>query len=423
MAISQSIIIVITVMAGLFILWYLTRKKTNQKNNHTTHSHPNSSTTPYLKDRGVYSRKFHRKTKHPLYLLKTDSVSQSIPQGTCAINIPGTSNILAVTTKPGKSYFVNQKTKMGVELDIANILQKFTSKEMEEGLLSIAFHPMYTSGDKRLYLSYTSEGNDIYGTYLVIQEFNVVSERDDATPSQIVPSDILIKIGFKENYHHGGTLAFGPDKLLYTATGDGGPQGDPNNSAQNPTSLLGKVIRFGLDGPELIGKGLRNPWVFSITSDQNMFIGDVGWNTVESVYILPDVTQATSAIPFNFGWPFYEGTVRRHPEDEIPEEVKDGYTRPIFEYPTSDKTGRAVIGGFIEPKTGLYIFGDFSGIVRALKYFSYEDPTESGWYEVAQRKLDSPVFSMGHNLHTNEIYVLTKRGIEKIWTVPFSPST
>ena len=43
--------------------------------------------------------------------------------------------------------------------------------------------------------------------------------------------------------HNGGMVAFGPDGLLYVGMGDGGSGGDPREPAQNPSSLLGKILR------------------------------------------------------------------------------------------------------------------------------------------------------------------------------------
>ena len=44
--------------------------------------------------------------------------------------------------------------------------------------------------------------------------------------------------------HNGGVAAFGPDGLLYLSTGDGGGGGDPQQNAQNPNRLLGKMLRL-----------------------------------------------------------------------------------------------------------------------------------------------------------------------------------
>jgi glucose/sorbosone dehydrogenase len=53
--------------------------------------------------------------------------------------------------------------------------------------------------------------------------------------------------------HNGGQLLFGPDKLLYLSTGDGGTQGDPEGDAQSLASLLGKIIRIDVGIPRTTG--------------------------------------------------------------------------------------------------------------------------------------------------------------------------
>ena len=44
--------------------------------------------------------------------------------------------------------------------------------------------------------------------------------------------------------HNGGNLAFGPDGYLYIGLGDGGSGNDPEHRAQNPSKLLGKMLRI-----------------------------------------------------------------------------------------------------------------------------------------------------------------------------------
>ncbi len=67
--------------------------------------------------------------------------------------------------------------------------------------------------------------------------------------------------------HNGG---FGPDGLLYVGTGDGGGAGDPLEAAQDPKSLLGKILRFDIEArdpaPEIWAKGLRNPGATASTA-------------------------------------------------------------------------------------------------------------------------------------------------------------
>ena len=83
-------------------------------------------------------------------------------------------------------------------------------------------------------------------------------------------------------------MAFGPDGFLYIGMGDGGSGGDPENRAQNPRELLGKMLRIDVDHrtggrqyaipatnpyrrsggkPEIWALGLRNPWRFSFDRD------------------------------------------------------------------------------------------------------------------------------------------------------------
>ena len=50
--------------------------------------------------------------------------------------------------------------------------------------------------------------------------------------------------------HNGGHLAFGPDGHLYVGMGDGGSGDDPNHFAQDPTSLLGKMLRVDVSVPD-----------------------------------------------------------------------------------------------------------------------------------------------------------------------------
>ena len=100
--------------------------------------------------------------------------------------------------------------------------------------------------------------------------------------------------------HNGGQLAFGPDGLLYAGVGDGGTQPDPEGDAQNPASLLGKILRIDprVPGaaPAVWALGLRNPWRFSfdrVTGES--IIGDVGYASEEEVDRARRAPAATTA--------------------------------------------------------------------------------------------------------------------------------
>lgn len=126
-----------------------------------------------------------------------------------------------------------------------------------------------------------------------------------------------------ETSHTIGELEFGPDGMLYAASGDGGSFGrvDPINlRALDVDSLAGKILRIDpitgeapSDNPLFTGDpdaneskvfayGLRNPFRFAVggtASNPEIFVGDVGWTQWE------EVNRGSGGE--NFGWPAFEG--------------------------------------------------------------------------------------------------------------------
>jgi glucose/arabinose dehydrogenase len=97
----------------------------------------------------------------------------------------------------------------------------------ESGLLSVAAAPDF-SVSGRLYLYYTDSDGDIR-----VDEFTAGVRRE-----------ILTIEHSSAGNHNGGQLQFGPDGNLWISTGDGGGQNDQFNNAQNPSTLLGKLLRI-----------------------------------------------------------------------------------------------------------------------------------------------------------------------------------
>src|SRR6185295_12346262 len=123
----------------------------------------------------------------------------------------------------------------------------------EQGLLGLAFHPNYTSNGF-FYVYYTRSGDGA----IVIARYHVSANPDvaDAASATIVfttphPSSTGTN-------HNGGHLAFGPDGFLYAGTGDGGGGGDPAENGQNINTLLGKILRFNVDGDDFPADPNRN---------------------------------------------------------------------------------------------------------------------------------------------------------------------
>jgi Glucose / Sorbosone dehydrogenase len=217
-------------------------------------------------------------------------------------------------------------------------------------MLSMAFAPDYASSG-RFYVYYTHDFNPGEHT-LRIEEFRrSASNPDVADPgTRRIVLDLPVFSGDERN---GGQLQFGPDKLLYTATGDG----NDGSNAQDPGSLLGKVLRIDPkpNGPiQVYSSGLRNPYRFSFDRSRGDFtLGDVGQVSREEVNFKPEGGAAGA----NFGWPCFEGSL-----------VQDGcpvpnHSPPVLEY-VNDGTGAAVIGGYVirdsalPDHRGRYIYAD-----------------------------------------------------------------
>ncbi|MDH4230030.1 MAG: PQQ-dependent sugar dehydrogenase [Nitrospirota bacterium] len=259
----------------------------------------------------------------------------------------------------------------------------------ERGLLGMAFHPQF-SANGQFYVYFTDPRGNI-----VVGELRVTPKNPDrADPATFRP---LLSIDNPQPNHNGGMLAFGPDGRLYIGVGDGGASGDLYENAQNTYSLLGKILRIGVEGdkkraytvpddnpflrrtvyrPEIWALGLRNPWRFSFDrASGDMFIADVGEDNWEEINYVP----ADAASGQDFGWNVMEGTHCFPPGSEFRETKRglkrtkqcDRGTLPVAEY--SHDAGCSVIGGYVYrgtaiPRlTGAYLFSDLcSGVLTAL---------------------------------------------------------
>jgi glucose/arabinose dehydrogenase len=242
-------------------------------------------------------------------------------------------------------------------------IEKATSNRFltggEQGLLGLAFDPEY-SENGYFYVNYTA-GNP---RRTVIARYQV----DDNQRVQYATETILLEVEQDYANHNGGMIAFGPDGYLYIGMGDGGSGGDPKNRAQDPQSLLGKMLRIDTDGSvpsdnpfvgdetiqdEIWAIGLRNPWRFSFDRETGaLWAADVGQNAVEEINRI--------VRGGNYGWRYYEGS-REYNLDSSARGKQ--FEKPIFEY--SHRDGRSVTGGVVYRGAaypnlqGWYFFGDF----------------------------------------------------------------
>ncbi len=265
----------------------------------------------------------------------------------------------------------------------------------ERGLLSIAFPPGYASKGY-FYVNYTRapDGDTIVARYRLMP-----GNPDQADPAG---EQVILHVAQPAANHTGGQLAFSPqDGYLYVGMGDGG--GAPDNRPQDPTTLLGKLLRLdvetslgagyavppsnpfvGASGhlPEIWALGLRNPWRFSFDRQTgDLYLGDVGQSSREEV----DFQAAASLGGENYGWPIMEGSLCYDPPQCSG--LTAGLTMPIWEYDHTQ--GIAVTGGMVyrgptfPALQGIYLVADYAnGKLWGLR------PGGSGWE--AALLLDTP---------------------------------
>jgi glucose/arabinose dehydrogenase len=275
-----------------------------------------------------------------------------------------------ILQKAGKIRILqNGKLLDSTFLDITN---KVNSRGNEQGLLGLTFHPDYKNNGL-FFVNYIDKSTP---AQTIVAKYKVSSiDSNRAVNSETV----LLKIAQPFTNHNGGCLKFGKDGYLYIGMGDGGSAGDPNNNAQNPKELLGKMLRIDVNSdstytipssnpfvnnnnyrPEIWSIGLRNPWRFSFDRlNGNLWIGDVGQGDWEEV----DYEAYGSKGGVNYGWRCYEGN---HNYNLTNCNAKQNYTFPIHEY-FSDQTkdGCSITGGYVyrgfhnPTYYGKYIFADY----------------------------------------------------------------
>lgn len=239
----------------------------------------------------------------------------------------------------------------------------------EQGLLGVVFPPGF-SQKQYFYVNYTAQPTGS----TVVSRFRVAAHGNSALTDS---EEIILTVPQPFINHNGGQIRFGPDGYLYIGTGDGGGSGDPTNQAQDPGSLLGKLLRINVeaggqpysipnDNPfrtnpsfrsEIWALGLRNPWRFSFDLvSGDLFIGDVGQDKQEEI----DFHEGGTPGGQNFGWPLNEGELSFRAAPNI---SGTPLSSPISTY-SFFSTRSSVTGGFVfrglgfPRMNGIYFFAD-----------------------------------------------------------------
>ena len=232
-------------------------------------------------------------------------------------------------------------------LDVYDTALEAEGVNVENGLMGLQKDPDYEK-NHWIYLYYSPTGERSVN---VLSRFKYQDGNFDLSSEQVI---LEVATDREICCHTGGSIAFGPDKLLYLSTGDnstpfdepgaafvnhgfaplndnpGRSQYDARRSSGNTNDLRGKVLRIrvkedgsyeipegnlfaqGTDGtrPEIYTMGHRNPYRISVDAKTGfLYWGDVGPDAQGDSLLTrgprgyDEINQAQKA--GNFGWPLF----------------------------------------------------------------------------------------------------------------------
>jgi len=300
--------------------------------------------------------------------ITANRVATGLNQPLFATAPPGDASRLFIVGKTGRIDVLDLSTGQLQPQPFLNLSAEIAAPG-EQGLLGLAFHPAFATNGL-FYVNLNNVNGDTE-----IRRYQAAPSANQADPAS---AQLVLAVDQPNGFtnHKGGWLGFGPDGYLYAGLGDGGGAGDPFNNAQNPDSLLGKILRLdvnadafpadpaqnyaipvsnpfasGAGADEVWAYGLRNPWRASFDRGPgDLYIADVGQNASEEINL--------GSAGTNYGWRVFEGL-----EPFTPGPLTGGVaTPPIHAY--SRASGTSITGGYVyrgesEGLHGQYFFADF----------------------------------------------------------------
>ena len=373
-----------------------------------------------------------------------ETIADGLASPTALATAPGEVDRQYILDQPGVIYTHGPDGDVEVFMDITDRVVDLDSGFDERGLLGMAFHPQYQENDT-FYLRYSAPlREDMPAEWdhtSVVAEFETAEVELHGNPAS---ERIVMEYPNPQFNHNAGPLAFGPDGLLYIATGDGGGANDVGpghvddwyadneggNGQDTTQSLLGGILRIDIDSQdegleyaipadnpladqeghrgEYYAWGMRNPWGMTFEEETGALLAaDVGQNLLETIN---RVERGG-----NYGWNVREGTHCFSPEtpemppeecpDEVPADVRGGepLLDPIIEYPQQydgETIGSSVIGGdmyrtdTVPELEGMYVFADWGGELAGRLFVAY--PPE-GWLDETAPEQDFRDQTDGHD--------------------------
>ncbi|MGE3960822.1 MAG: sorbosone dehydrogenase family protein [Dehalococcoidia bacterium] len=262
----------------------------------------------------------------------------------------------------------------GESFEILDLTERVLTAGNEEGLLSIALDPQFST-NRHVWIYYSADEpkRTVLSRFIANEDGTIDRSSELMVLEQEQPA----------SNHNGGAIRFGPDRMLYLGLGDGGNQGDPDGNGQDLGTILGTIIRIDVsrasaeepyvipdDNPfvatdgargEIYAYGLRNPWRMSFDpATGELWVGDVGQNAIEEI----NRVEAGD----NLGWSEMEGN-ECYEGDCDPSQ----YVAPMATY-THEGARCSVTGGVVARRAaatgveGAYLYGDYcSGELWALR--------------------------------------------------------
>jgi len=281
--------------------------------------------------------------------IRAELIMQGMSTPLALLAAPGDDHRLFVVNKPGLVRII--KNGNLVEEPFIDLTSSISTLG-ERGLLGMAFHPEFNTNGYVFVRFNRASGAT------VIRRYQVSSDPDRVDPASAYD---LLAFSNTFNGHNGGPIVFGPDGLLYIATGD---DDEMENAQDLSSNFHGKILRIDVDRDDFPDQNLKNygipadnPYVNKFGDDEiyahglrspfrldfdelsgDLWISDVGQATWEEVNRLRRGEAGA-----NFGWPCMEAA-HCHPGTGC-KCASSSLTDPFFEYGHGD--GCAIIGGHL----------------------------------------------------------------------------
>ena len=273
---------------------------------------------------------------------------------------PG-SNRLVVAELSGKIYAFDPAT--------ANTDSRQLFLDTKRELYSFSFHPDYENNGQ-IFVFSPRDPKKSGEQQSRVSRFTAKLE----DPRQCALDSEEIIVEWLAGGHNGGEAIIGPDGYLYVSTGDSTSGSDPKATGQGVNDLLSVIMRLDVKNPdpgraysipkdnpfvdyegarpEIWAFGFRNPWRMSFDPSGRLWVGDVGQDLWEMIWIV----QRGG----NYGWSVQEGSAPFHPHKPV---GPGPILPPVVEHHHVEC--RSITGGYVYTGSqfpeleNIYVYGDY----------------------------------------------------------------